>query len=412
MRKYIFLSTFFLVVIALATKNCDGMDDNFRQYLQERNYSGKIDSLVATPGFERVILRWVNPTDQRSKSIRIVVSGIDEPIEFDTLVNEASIEGLVDATGRSFTVFTLDAFGNQSVPVSTTAIPVTRQFMANLAPPLPVMGVVDLDQAIQFIGATNVLMSFAGQINYTITAPDGRVFQGVAEVPEQEGYEIASLFVEDYLGLRVLPPGTYHIKYEIAVIPLMGGVVTADAVMLPNERNFIVSTDEVVFNIMGTPTRIVNGSPGIGESTTGRIWSNANRNPVAEHVGLLIDNNARTKFLPQDRNNVTIFWGMWDRPAAVNRMRINTANDGADRDPRDWTLSGRNSEDEPWVEIHRVVDWNPPGRTTRLTTFFVDFPESAEFKYFKWDITRNFGSGTMVQIGDWLLLHAVDPAAQ
>ena len=408
MRKYILLSTILLVVIALATKSCDGMDDNFRQYLQERNYSGRIENLVATPGFERVVLRWDNPTDQRSQRIRIVVSGFEEPIEFDSLVSEASIEGLTDATGRTFTVFTLDAFGNQSVPVSATAIPVTRQFMEILPTPLPIVQMAGVVQAISFFNASNVLMQFAGSIRYTVTAPNGTVFQGVAEAPNQIGNPIANLIIvdNDFGGLQLLPVGTYRVDFEIAVVPVMGGVVTEDVVWLEGSRE-VIAEEITSINLMGLVTRIVNGGPAVsvGESTTGWIRSDAPANPVAEHVGLLIDNRPQTKFLAQQTNRVTIYWSMWYRPFSTNRMQINTANDGADRDPRDWTLYGRNSEDEPWVVIHQVVDWNPPGRTNRLTTFNLEFPLSPEFKYFRWNITRNWGSGSMVQVGDWLLWH-------
>ncbi|MFA6795500.1 MAG: DUF4998 domain-containing protein, partial [Proteiniphilum sp.] len=59
----------FLMTI-MAYWGCDSMEDNFKQYLEEYNYSGKIDSLRVYPGFERVILAWDNPKDQKSKKIK------------------------------------------------------------------------------------------------------------------------------------------------------------------------------------------------------------------------------------------------------------------------------------------------------------------------------------------------------
>lgn len=85
------------------------MEDNFKQYLKEYNYSGKIDSLRVYPGFERVILAWNNPKDQKSKSIKIVYGPDSTVVTYDSLVDSVSIEGLDAGTGYEFIVYTMDA---------------------------------------------------------------------------------------------------------------------------------------------------------------------------------------------------------------------------------------------------------------------------------------------------------------
>jgi hypothetical protein len=412
--KNIFLSISILTVIALFTQSCDGMHDNYKEWLGERNYSGRVVALGATPGYERVVLTWINPTDQRSRSIRVVYGPDNTVINFPTLTGElsldesiieiegvryslgqASIEGLVNAVGMDFTVFTVDAHGNLSVPTGISAIPVTQSLVNSLTPPAVVVRALGIDQFISFVGTSNVLMQFAGDIEFTLTNSDGVVvYTDNATMPELEGRADVDILLTD-----ILPSGTYLMNYRMSVVPAMNGRPTADKVWL--ENNISLSVLPPRFNLMGIPITITAGSPGEGISTTGSISSNANRNPTAEHVGLLIDNNPGTKFLPQDRNNVTIIWEM-NRAFAMNQMQITTANDGTDRDPRDWTLQGSN-DGENWDILQTVVDWNPEGRTTRHRMFLIDVPLTQPYLYYKWDITRNWGSGTMVQIADWLL---------
>ena len=110
----------FLFSILLFSYACESMEDNYEQYLGEYNYSGKIDSLRVYPGFERVVLAWDNPKDQKSQSIRIIYGADSTVVDYETLVDSVSIDGLDDGTGYDFTVYTLDAQKNISVPVSIT----------------------------------------------------------------------------------------------------------------------------------------------------------------------------------------------------------------------------------------------------------------------------------------------------
>ena len=61
-----------LLIILLSLYGCDSMEENYEQYLEEYNYSGKITNLRVYPGYERVVLAWDNPKDQKSKSILII----------------------------------------------------------------------------------------------------------------------------------------------------------------------------------------------------------------------------------------------------------------------------------------------------------------------------------------------------
>ena len=73
-RKYIYIVGCLLSFIGMI--GCEDMDDNYKQYLEEYNYSGKVTSVRSYLGFERVALAWDNPKDQKSKHI-LIEYGVD-----------------------------------------------------------------------------------------------------------------------------------------------------------------------------------------------------------------------------------------------------------------------------------------------------------------------------------------------
>lgn len=387
-KKNIFLSIILLTVIAFGNKSCESMDANFREHLGERNYSGRIDNLVATPGVERVVLRWVNPTDQRSRSIKIVYGPDNRVVEFPTLVSEASIEGLTDATGRQFTVFTVDAHGNLSVPVSTTAIPVSREFIGNLQPPPPVVLAVGLDQSISFIGASNVLMRFAGQIRYRITTPDGTVFEGLADLPEQVGNSQANMIIPEHLGEGViLDPGAYLFEYEVAVIPIMGGLVTEDVVWLSAERE--VQVLPVRFNLTQSP-----GTP--SASHIGNLGANEGINRLFDGTNgkFLVTSGTLNNYIPVMNGISGRVWMQWEmeRPFAITEYAITMANDAAGRDPRSWIIFASN-DGTTWTEIDRQTDWMVGQTRPRHSRWVFQVPTTATYSYWRMFVTANHGDG-------------------
>ena len=389
-RKYILISIILLVAIAFGSQSCEGMDANFRQYLGERNYSGRVDSLTATPGIERVVLRWVNPTCQRSRSIRIVYGPDNRVIEFPTLVNYASIEGLTDVGGLEFTVFTLDAFGNPSVPVSATAMPVPRDFRDHLAIPTPFMLAVGSDQSISFVGASNPLMSFTGRVNYRITAPDGTIFEGEAYLPDQIGAPQANLVVMEELGVVALPGGIYTVDFSIAVYPVMGGIVTEDPIWLEGSHELEVG--RILANL--TMSDFGSYSANYPRAPGGGIGGH-------EDIHWLFNGGQGRKFLlhghtsPTVMNGVTgITWMQWrmNRASRITSYVLTMANDAQGRDPRTWVIYASN-DGENWTEIDRQTNWDPPNRTTRFSRWTFDVPVTEPFYYWRMFLTATQAVG-------------------
>ena len=156
----------YIVTIMLASfigfYACESMDDNYKQYLGEYNYSGKIDSLRVYLGYERVILAWDNPKDQKSVAIRILYGPDSTEIIYNEMVDSVSIDGLQAGTGYEFIVYTMDSHGNLSVPTSVTAFPISSNFVESLTPPSLIIEVKNNEQVVSLLGLSNVMMRFSG----------------------------------------------------------------------------------------------------------------------------------------------------------------------------------------------------------------------------------------------------------
>ncbi|MFE5190754.1 GH92 family glycosyl hydrolase [Streptomyces sp. NPDC056628] len=85
-----------------------------------------------------------------------------------------------------------------------------------------------------------------------------------------------------------------------------------------------------------------------------------------------------------------------DKPARITKYALTSANDFAERDPRDWTLKG-SSDGKEW----KTVDTRS-GQTfsERFQTKTYDLAEPAEYRHFRLEITRNNGASGVLQLAD------------
>lgn len=381
MKKIKSIITVGILLALLSNYGCDSMEDNFKQYLKEYNYSGKIDSLRVYPGFERVILAWNNPKDQKSKSIKIVYGPDSTVVTYDSLVDSVSIEGLDAGTGYEFIVYTMDAKNNLSVPTSITAFPVSKAFVNALTPPSIIVQAIGADQYITVIGTSNVLMRFAGDIEYTVTGADRFTQSGSVQWPEKAGATQVDLPVAG-MGITFLPPGEYTFSYKVSVFPIVGNLVSVDEVWLENTQTVFVQP--VVINLMTVP---------------GVVTESNNNSPGAENIDKIIDNNPDTKYLTFN-STAWIVWKM-DRAFAATRYTLTSANDDDSRDPRDWTVEGSN-DGITWTELDRQTNFPRfPQRKHRIT-----FPMTnrTAYTHYRLNVTANHGSG-IFQLADWILYY-------
>ena len=115
--------------LLLATTSCEDMDDNNREYLDNiPTYAPAVRNLRAvSPEPGNLTLMWDIVDDTHLiKTMRIVVKKTateKQVIEIPQVVTEYTVTGL-ELQGYEFEVFTIDDFGNLSIPVTETFTPI------------------------------------------------------------------------------------------------------------------------------------------------------------------------------------------------------------------------------------------------------------------------------------------------
>ena len=369
------------LAICLFLIACDKMEDNYKQYLGEYNYSGKIDSLRVYSGFERVVLAWDNPKDQKSKKIRVIYGPDSLVKDYDQLVDSISIDNLNEGTGYEFIVYTLDAYGNLSVPTSITAFPVSKSIVEALTPPTAVVQAIGPDQYISLVGLSNVLMEFSGHIEYTIKGPGNFTKTDKIYLPDQLGEAQINIPVSSIIPLPFLPEGEYEFNYKVSVRPIMGNLVSIDDVWLSNSQ--VATVQPVVINPMTIP---------------GEVSERNNNSPGSESIEKVIDGNANTKYLTR-RSTTWMMWKM-QRPFIATKYVLTSANDAPDRDPKDWVLEG-SKDGQTWTELDKKTDFIFEERFQKKTFLLTN---QTAYSYYRMTVTANRG-GSLFQLADWILYY-------
>lgn len=387
----------YIVTIMLASfigfYACESMDDNYKQYLGEYNYSGKIDSLRVYLGYERVILAWDNPKDQKSVAIRILYGPDSTEIIYNEMVDSVSIDGLQADTGYEFIVYTMDSHGNLSVPTSVTAFPISSNFVESLTPPSLIIEVKNNEQVVSLLGLSNVMMRFSGIINYTVEGPEGFTASGEIDLTdkvittnpttgaiEYNTINEISLPVADLgAGVDFFPPGRYNFSYSASVWPIRGNQISIDEIML--ERVTTIEVQPIIINIT-----VLGGEVSDQYNTGGR-----------EGIAMLVDGKNDTKYLAG--HNTTWMMFKTNDPAIVTRYSLTSANDAPDRDPKDWTLEA-SSDGQNWVTLDQRSNITFPLRYQTQTFEIADNNEL--YQYYRLRVTKNNGA-TIFQLAEWTL---------
>ena len=123
----------YLVMVAflalMSTVSCKDMDDNYKEYLEDiPTYSPAVRNLTASsPEAGSLTLKWEIVDDTHLiKAIRILgkKTATDiRTIDIPEVVTEYTVRDL-DLQGYEFDVYTVDGFGNLSIPVIETFTPI------------------------------------------------------------------------------------------------------------------------------------------------------------------------------------------------------------------------------------------------------------------------------------------------
>lgn len=172
-----------LIVITIACIaclwSCESMYDKQEIYEGEIIYPAKYDTVIGRIGFERVEIDLLKngriPSSQinlgKAKQTRIEYD--DQVITIDSLVSYVNITGLTQPKLYRFRIYTIDQYGNESVPQEIALIPFTNADLASFAvtPPRimasPSAAVIDWPN-----GVSSVLFDYYG-LKYEYTDKDG-----------------------------------------------------------------------------------------------------------------------------------------------------------------------------------------------------------------------------------------------
>lgn len=119
----------FVCAVLLTATSCSDMDDNYKEYLENiPTYSPAVRNLKAvSPEPGSLTLSWDIVDDTHLiKGIKIVAAKTATSIqEYDIqgAVTSYTVTGL-ELQGYKFSVYTIDGFGNKSIPVSNTFTPI------------------------------------------------------------------------------------------------------------------------------------------------------------------------------------------------------------------------------------------------------------------------------------------------
>ena len=131
----------------------------------------------------------------------------------------------------------------------------------------------------------------------------------------------------------------------------------------------------------------------------GTISAQYSDSPSGEDIAKVVDGNTNTKYLTFHN----ICWLQWKGNATFisNQYSITSANDAAERDPKNWTLYGSN-DGTTWTNLNSQSN---QAFTARFQKKTYTFTNSTPFLYYKLDITANNG-GTILQLAEWDMVSA------
>lgn len=232
--------------------SCEDMDDNYKDFTKEIVFSGKITNLSSLIGYQSVILYWDNPTDQRSRGIEIECIGSDTTLFKYDLTNQTSdnsnliiyksdsvrINGLTEGTGYDFTVYSTDAYGNRSIAVSTTVLPLSSGTVESIIPPSCAASIDEEGKtALNFTNISTMSIRFAGKIVYQLFDEGGNaISEQLTETVDVGDSKTGKRYTEwmvSYPDLKANIP--YTVKFKTDVWPLSGTTVTEDIVTMESE---------------------------------------------------------------------------------------------------------------------------------------------------------------------------------
>lgn len=251
MRKIIALS---LVVFAAFMWSCDDMYEKQEKYEGEIVYPAKYDTIIGHIGFERVEIdllkagRIPGSKINLGKAKKTRIEYDEKVIEIDSLVSFVNITGLTQSKLYRFKIYTIDQFGNESVPQEIALIPFTKSDLDNFAVASPRV-MASLSAAVMDWpnGISSVLMKYYG-LKFKYTDKDGK------EVSGERGAD-SRFFAGNLAAGEPL-----KVDMEYKIIPIVNRKPILDTVYFKSVLNVTMPTGSTEFSPSERDVLIANGA--------------------------------------------------------------------------------------------------------------------------------------------------------
>ncbi len=229
---------FLTVLVMILFASCgDDQYSNITEYVsKEAIYPGKYDFAKVSIGFERVEIdlleagRIPSSEIKLGKAVKTVVEYDDEVIVFDELRSWVNIEGLDRQKMYNFRIYTMDAYGNKSVPVEPKepVMPYFKSDVANLNVPQPRVNTT----------GKGVLLSWPRALLDRMMRHTGLEYKYVD--PKSEKHEGTAGAFSSVLVKNVDAGDQVTVDLVHSVIPVINGVPILDTVYLTQRVELLV----------------------------------------------------------------------------------------------------------------------------------------------------------------------------
>jgi predicted alpha-1,2-mannosidase len=136
------------------------------------------------------------------------------------------------------------------------------------------------------------------------------------------------------------------------------------------------------------------GIPGSVDDHVTEVRASGENTGAGEVKENLVDGESGTKWLTFEPTGWVEF--DLDKPVKPATYALTSANDYAERDPRDWTLLG-SADGKDWKTLDTR---SGESFSERFQTKSYDLAEPAEYQHFRLEVTRNNGAFGILQIAD------------
>ena len=242
-----------IFILAMATlSGCMAQTDLMEEWLGDVSYSDKPSNLQVAIGYERVELKWTNPSGPITKGILIEYGTYGEEIQtlhIDEVVDHAEIDGLTSTYGYDFSVYTLDAMGVKSLPITITCNPFTAAYTDQLEEDMAV-GSYRTEGGYALRWSFPDGMKYNGKLTYTLTDDSGLNISGTQESgTEETSDDIITAFVTNIIP-ELREGNTYTLHTTVSALPVSGEYISLDEVALEKEVSFevVIPQYQISFN--------------------------------------------------------------------------------------------------------------------------------------------------------------------